>query len=89
MMAVRTWGKQWDHIFDVVDIFHNESLSFEEKRIALFERMKAQPWFDEFEATEGIAYDLRDEQDVDEWDGLWEQFYDWCDDGKKVWVQTR
>jgi ASC-1-like (ASCH) protein len=77
----------WSYTFRIDDLFHNDEISFEERRKAIVARMRKQPWFEAFETEEGIADDLETETDVDEWDYLWNQFYDWCDENR-VWVAT-
>lgn len=81
------WAKQWDHTFHIADIWKNDELTFEQRRDAITKRMRRQPWFEVFEEDCGIISDLEAAEDPDDWDEWWDQFYDWCDDGKRVWVK--
>lgn len=78
----------WKHTFDLRDIWKNDDLTFEQRRDAITSRMREQPWFPRFEADTGLVADLADAQDVDDWDYWWDEFYDWADNGKRVWVRT-
>lgn len=78
---------KWHYTFHIGELFHNDALTFEERRDAIMRRMRQQPWFAQFDSDECITEDLETATDPDEWDEWWDQFYDWAD-RKRVWVNT-
>jgi hypothetical protein len=81
--------KAWDHELRLGDVFHNEEMTFEDRRDAIVARIRKARWYDEddialWEAVDGLA----NAEDTDEFDAWWDAFYDWCDAGKRVWVET-
>lgn len=80
--------KQWKYTLRLGDLFHNDALTFEEKRDRMVARMKAQPWWNKFDDETWLGHDLATAADVDEWDEYWDLFYDWADT-ERIWVETR
>lgn len=80
----------WDHKITVADFFHNDAMSFEEKRDAIVHRLRTSAWLkgrDEFdnivEAVDGLA----NAEDTGEFDGWWDEIYDIAD-AERVWITT-
>lgn len=86
--------KSWDHKLDLSDVFYDETRTFKQRRDEIVRRIKATAWFKaadaecDFTLTDTIE-GLTEALDTDEFDAMWADFYDWCDDGKRVWVVTR
>lgn len=78
----------WDRKFDVSDVFHNESMTFEQRRDAICSRPRAHPWFAENRELENIVEELEFSEDGDEFDGPWDALYDEAD-YDRVWIETR
>lgn len=81
----------WNHRLDLRDVFHDESRSFEEKRDEIVRRIRAASWFrtsDRSLFLDDIVDELADAQDGGEWDGPWDEFYDYAD-RERIWVATR
>lgn len=81
--------KAWDHNLALGDVFHNEEMTFGQRRDAIVARIRKARWYDEDDMTLWQAVDgLANAEDIEEFDGWWSEFYDWCDAGKRVWVET-
>jgi hypothetical protein len=79
----------WLHQLDVADVFHDEDKPFLLRRDVMVARIKAAPFYDEDDMElERIVEDLAYAETPDEWDGPWDEFYDWADDSR-VWIKTR
>lgn len=83
----------WKHKLELSDLFHNEQFSFEQRRDAIVERIKAQPWYAPAERGDDdelwwIIDELADTDNADYFDKVWDAFYDWAD-SVRVWVNTR
>lgn len=87
----------WLHKLELSDVFHDDDKSFEDKRDAIVERITSSSWYQdrmessiilkEKDVLLGIVEDLIFASDYDEFDDVWNDFYDWCD-AKRVWVET-
>jgi hypothetical protein len=79
----------WNHKLQLGDVFHNEALTIEQKRNEIVHRIKVSNFYDE--ENDGELWEIVDElsgvQDVDEFDAVWDRFYDWADYAR-VWVET-
>ena len=78
----------WHHKLQLKDIFRSGEMSFEEKRDEIVRRIKKASWYDEndfsiLDPVEGLEF----AQDFEEFDGWWNEFYDWAD-ANRVWVAT-
>lgn len=83
-----SWRREWEYTLRLGDIFHNEDMSFEQKRDEIVRRIKAAGFWDEDDYDLGEAVELLAEaEDVRDFDVYWDQFYDWADDNR-VWVDT-
>ena len=76
----------WRARLNLVDVFHDENRSFEERRDEIVKRMRKLPNLDEWQVE--ITDNLADAPDIPTFDSWWDAFYDWADDNR-VWVATR
>lgn len=77
----------WRRSLDVSDIFRGDA-PFEERRDLMVRRVRALDPNEEDGELQDIADRLSDAETGDEWDGPWDEFYDWAD-WHRVWVRTR
>lgn len=79
---------KWFHKLDLTDVFHNDDLTFEQKRNEIAHRIRTSRFFaaDELYLTE-IYQRIEDAEDTDEFDDVWEEFYDYAD-RERIWVAT-
>lgn len=88
----RTAGKPvWEHTIDLSDVFHNDQLTFEQRRDEIVRRLRAHRWVadrDEFDDLVEIVDNLADAADTEEFDGWWSDLYDHAD-YDRVWIETR
>lgn len=83
----------WAHHLDVSDVFHNERLTFEERRDAIVKRLKASPWYTradkaEFDGVYDTVHELAHAEDQTEFNGWWDELYDLAD-VDRVNIRTR
>ena len=83
----------WAFTVRFAPIFHDESLTFEERRDQLVGILRRSKWFKSHEIQCGthlgeIAEGLADAEDVEEFDGWWDEMYDEAD-YDRVWIVTR
>lgn len=86
---------KWDITLNLKDCFHNDQMTFEQRRDAIVSRIEDAPWYKGFasdsvhgESLEDIVHLLKWSDDSDEFNEHWDTFYDWCDAGKMIWVDT-
>ena len=80
----------WDRRLDVSDVFHNDALTFTEKRDAIMHKLRATGWLDDRDMFDGLvlAVDgLADAVDENEFDGWWDEVYGYAD-YDRVWIKT-
>lgn len=81
----------WDKRIDVSAVFHDDDLSFTERRDAIVERIRKSGWLadrDEFDDLVELVNDhLAYAEDVKEFDELWDALYDHAD-VDRVWIKT-
>jgi hypothetical protein len=77
----------WAHQIDVSDIFHNEALTFEQRRDRIVARLQASAWCRNSEAVQELTDELADSENGDEFDGPWDDLYDEAD-YDRVWIKT-
>jgi hypothetical protein len=81
----------WDKQIDLRGVFHNDSMSFEERRDAVVRRLRASVWLagrDEFDRLVEIVDNLAAAEDTAEFAGWWDELYDDAD-CDRVWITTR
>jgi hypothetical protein len=82
----------WDRYVRLADVFHNEAMSFEERRDAIVARLRASQWLREEHPDEGdelhqFIEELGDARNNDEFRGPWDEIYDIAD-VERVWIST-
>lgn len=78
----------WTHKLNLADVFHDDALTFEVKRDTIVRRIKAARFYDADNWTLfGIVDELADTTDVEDFDYVWSEFYDWAD-AERVWIST-
>ncbi len=80
----------WDRRINVADIWRNEALTFEQRRDAIVARLRTSAWLAGRNASDPLveAVDgLAAADDVDEFDGWWDEVYDHAD-YDRVWIAT-
>lgn len=78
----------WDYTLRLGDMFHDENMSFEQRRDEIVRRIRASRFWDEDDGElVTTVSDLSAAWDVDEFDQFWDKFYDWAD-WNRVWVET-
>lgn len=80
---------RWDHKLQLGDVFHNEDMTFEQRRDEIVRRIKAAKFYDE---DDHLLVDIVESlecsgSDMGEFDYFWNEFYDYCDD-RRIWVET-
>ena len=87
----RAAGKpSWAHVLKLADVFHNDAMSFQEKRDAIVARIRATTWFkgyDEGDELHMYVEELSDTEDTSEFDYVWDEIYDIAD-ADRVWIET-
>lgn len=83
----------WAHRVDVSDVFHNERMTFEQRRDTIANRLKNTRWYQdadqaEFNGVYDTVNELGNAEDVEEFDGWWDELYDLADIDR-VWIKTR
>ncbi len=80
----------WDCKLRLGAIFHNEALTFEQRRDAIADRLRRSPWLknsDEHAEIRTLVDDLGDAVDADQFDTVWDAIYDEAD-LDRVWIDT-
>lgn len=77
----------WAHRIDISDVFHNEAMTFEQRRDAVATRIQHTAWFKGSETVRDIIDELSDSTNGDEFDGPWDALYDVAD-YDRVWIKT-
>ncbi|MEV1109967.1 hypothetical protein AB0I95_15125 [Micromonospora sp. NPDC049751] len=84
-----TADQKWKHRINLIGVWKNPDLGFEQRRDEIVRRLRASAWFRQ--AEEGgwlhqIVEELADSQSPDEFDGPWSAIYDEAD-ADKVWIE--
>jgi hypothetical protein len=80
----------WDRTIRLGDVFHNEAMSFEERRDAIVRRLRDSRWLrdhDEGDELHQFIEELADTADKTEFNGPWDEIYDIAD-VERVWIDT-
>lgn len=83
----------WGRRVDVSDLFHNTALTFTQRRDAIANRLKTNPWYKqadvaEFDGVHDVVNELGTAEDDEEFNGWWDELYDLADIDR-VWITTR
>lgn len=79
---------RWRKTVNVSDIFHNEDLTFEQRRDGIVRQFR-RFWpegCDDFD-IDMLLEELADAENADDFDMTWDMIYGWADDNR-VWVKT-
>jgi hypothetical protein len=80
----------WRHTLELADIFHDDDLSFEQRRDEIVRRIKAAPFYDsgrcDFDLVD-LVDQLEHAEEIEHFDDYWSDFYDYCD-VNRIWVAT-
>lgn len=80
----------WERKISVADFFHNDAMTFAEKRDAIVYRLRASAWFkskDEHDDLPMFVEELADAQNTSDFDSAWDAIYDEAD-ADRVWIST-
>jgi hypothetical protein len=87
----RAAGKpSWEHKINLADVFHNDDLTFEQKRDTIVARLRATTWFkqyDEYDDLPQFVEELADAEDKYAFNSPWDCIYDIAD-ADRVWIAT-
>lgn len=80
----------WDRKLDVSDVFHNDALTFEQRRDSIVRKIRNSGWLDGRDMFDDLVLaveGLENADDVDEFDGWWDEVYDHAD-YDRAWIST-
>lgn len=80
-------GRNWKHTVKLADVWRDEDREFTERRDEIVKRIRALPMFETDDDLQLLVDDLREAEDIVEFDYTWNEFYNWADDND-VWVAT-
>lgn len=87
----RAQGKPiWDRKIRLGDVFHNDALTFEQKRDTIVTRIRNSGWLkgrDEFDELVLAVEELAESDNVNWFDSVWSLIYDIAD-YDRVWIDT-
>jgi hypothetical protein len=87
----RAAGKPvWDRKISLAGIFHNPDLTFEQRRGAIVEVLRASTWLKEYDEGDDLPQfvdELAGTEDVDQFDAVFDAIYDVAD-ADRVWIGT-
>ena len=83
----------WERTISVAHLFHNDRLTFEQRRDAIVKLLKANPWYTradkaEFDGVYDVVNEIGNAEDQTEFDGWWDELYDLADIDR-VCIKTR
>lgn len=88
---LRKAGKPiWSKRINLADVFHNEDLTFIQRRDAIVARIRRSGWlaqYDEYDELTQVVEELSEAENTDEFDGPWDVIYDYADIDR-VWIST-
>ena len=83
---------QWKMTIDLSAVFHNDTMTFEERRDRIVEILRGSRWVKNTDGAlndlPAVVDELAETVDVDEFDSVWDAIYDRADDDR-VWIKTR
>lgn len=78
----------WKHTLKLRDVFHDETLTYEERRDEIIKRIKRSTFWDpESWTLADIVNELSECDSEWEFNDEWDRFYDHADE-KRIWVET-
>jgi hypothetical protein len=87
--AMRDTAERWKYTLNLATVFHNESMTFEERRDRIVARTRASAWYkskDVGDELRVLVADLADALDQAQFDTVWDAIYDEADaDRARIW----
>jgi chromatin segregation and condensation protein Rec8/ScpA/Scc1 (kleisin family) len=81
----------WKYKINLADVFHNDDMTFEDRRGAIVRRIRASSWFKEYDEyydeLPQFVEELADTRDTEEFDNVWDAIYNIAD-YDRVRIQT-
>jgi hypothetical protein len=77
----------WLDKINLADVFHNEEMSFEQRRDVIVQRIRRSGWPDRNSSVYDLIDELADCETGNEFDGPWSLIYDEAD-ADRVWIAT-
>jgi uncharacterized protein YozE (UPF0346 family) len=80
----------WQQTIRLGDVFHDESLTFDQRRDQIVERLRQSRWFkhrDAFDMLADLIEELAGTENESDFDEVWNSIYDEAD-ADKVWIET-
>lgn len=82
----------WRYTVDLSEVFHDERLTFEQRRDEIVRIIRESEWFaekvhDQHETLPLLVADLADASDIGLFDEVWNDVYDWADIDR-AWIKT-
>jgi hypothetical protein len=84
----------WEHTINLAGVFHNEDLTFEERRDRIVDVIRASTWYKNrvegtnvFDVLYELVDELADTTTGDEFNVVWDAVYDEAD-YDRVWIKT-
>lgn len=83
----------WERHIDLRGVFHNENMTFTQRRDAIVNRLKNTRWYQhadqaEFDGVYDVINELGHAETPEEFDGWWDELYDLADTDR-VNIRTR
>lgn len=78
----------WRMTVHLIDVFHNQAMTYEQRRDAIIERLRRQWVPSDGGPLDRTVEDLADAIDVEEFDDVWSEILDRAD-VDRVWLATR
>jgi len=88
--AARLAARSGDRRVNLAEAFHNDAMTFEEKRDAIVALLRNSRWVtkaDECGRLREIVDNLAAGEDAEEFDGWWDEFYDEAG-YDRIWIAT-
>ena len=80
----------WAHHINLKGVFHNDDLTFEQKRDIIVRRIRATTWFkskDEYDDLPMLVEELSDTETKSAFADVWDAIYDEAD-ADRAWIAT-
>lgn len=76
---------EWHHLLDLSNIFADSTMGYVARRDEITRRIRMSWFYLAAKATEGegglvaLVHEMSEAEQHEEFDVLWDRFYDWCD----------
>ncbi len=77
----------WAKRIRLGDVFHNETLTFPQRRNRIVEKIRRSGWTDDNADVADLVDELAETDDVDWFDHVWAAIYDEAN-ADRVWIDT-